>query len=103
MRSSKVRVLLGLAVLYAGWQVWLWLAAPGKISPDFPPAAQRVNILVTLPFPPERFHVQKFQQFGRVSGTEDTSVEVRGVQRSALEAIARIYWVRRIEPLKPGG
>ncbi len=39
--------------------------------------SEKVNILVTLPFPPERFHVQLFQTYGRVSGTQENAVEVR--------------------------
>jgi hypothetical protein len=58
---------------------------------------------VTLPFPPERFHVQLFQSFGRVSGTQGNTIEVRGVKRADFAALARPYWVRRIEPLQPGG
>ena len=48
-------------VAYLAWQLWLTLAAPGKIAPGFPAGAGQVNILVTLPFPPERFHVLLFQ------------------------------------------
>ena len=66
------------------------------------PAAAKVNILVTLPFPPERFHVQLFQTYGRVSGTQDNAVEVRGVKRADL-GLARPYWVKRVEPLPPEG
>jgi hypothetical protein len=40
------------------------------------------------------------QQFGRVSGTQDTSIEVRGVKRDDLSGLARPFWVKRIEPLK---
>jgi len=101
--SRKGRVLLLLAALYLAWQGWLTLAAPGKINADFPHARERVNILVTLSFPPERFHVQIFQGFGRVSGTQDNSIEVRNVKRADLAAVARPYWVRRVEPLKEGG
>jgi len=53
-----------------------------------------------LPFTPDRFHVIAMQQFGRVSGTEDTSIEVRGVKRDDLSSLARPFWVKRIEPLK---
>ena len=53
-------MLLALAAFYLAWQVWLSVAAPGKIA-AFPTGGERVNILVTLPFPPERFHVQQFQ------------------------------------------
>jgi hypothetical protein len=102
LQSRKTQVLLVVAVLYLAWQTWLTLAVPAKIA-DFPIASEKVNILVTLPFPPERFHVQLLQTYGRVSGTQDNAVEVRGVKRADLASIARPYWVRRVEPLPPGG
>ena len=102
LQSRKTHILLTMVVLYLVWQVWLSLAAPGKVA-GFPGASEKVNILVTLPFPPERFHVQLFQTYGRVSGTQDNAVEVRGVKRTDLATIARPYWVSRVEPLQPGG
>ena len=102
LKSRKTHVLLALVVAYLAWQLWLTVAAPGKIAAGLPGGA-RVNILVTLPFPPERFHVQQFQAFGRVSGTQDNTIEVRGVKRADLASLARPYWVRRVEPLPPGG
>ena len=69
LRSRKTHVLLAVAALYLAWQVWLTVAAPGKIA-GFPAGGERVNILVTLPFPPERFHIQLFQTYGtRVRNT----------------------------------
>ena len=103
LRSTKGRIALGVLVSYLCWQVWLSLAAPAKIAPGFKADAQKVNVLVTLPFPPERFHVIAFQKFGRVSGTQDNSIEVRGVNRANLSAVARPYWVMRVEPLSTGG
>ena len=102
LQSRKAHVLLAVAALYVAWQIWLTLAAPGKIA-DFPGGGEKVNILVTLPFPPERFHVQLLQTYGRVSGTQDNAVEVRGVKRADLASIARPYWVTHVEPLPPGG
>jgi hypothetical protein len=103
LRSSKGQLVLAAAVGYALWQAWLTLASPGKIAAGFPDGAERVDILVTLPFPPERFHVQVFQAYGRVSGTQEHAIEVRGVKRADLPAVARPYWVRRVEPLPQGG
>ena len=103
LRSHKARILIALAALVFAWQAWLSLAAPGKIAGSYAPDAERVSILVTLSFPPERFHVQAFQAYGRVSGTEGNSVEVRGVKKSDLAALARPHWVRRVEPLPTGG
>ena len=37
--------------------------------------------------------------YGRVSGTQDDSIEVRGVRLAKLNAVARPYWVKRVEPL----
>ena len=102
LRSRKTHVLLAVAVCYLAWQLWLTIAAPYKIA-DFPNGPEKVNVLITLPFPPERFHVQLFQTYGRVSGTQDNAVEVRGVKRADLATVARPYWVTRVEPLQPGG
>jgi len=102
LKSRKTHVLLVVIFCYFAWQVWLTVAAPGKVA-AFPSGGERVNILVTLPFMPERFHIQQFQTFGRVSGTQDNSVEVRGVRRTDLGAVARPYWVKHVEPLPPGG
>ncbi len=103
LRSTRGRIVIGAAVAYLAWQAWLVLVAPTKIAEGFPDNARRVNVLVTLPFTPERFHVLVFQTYGRVSGTTDNAVEVRGVQKQDLRALARPYWVRHVEPLQPGG
>ena len=100
--SAKGRIALGLLAFYLAWQLFLSLAAPAKIAPGFP-ERERVNALVTLPFAPERFHVLAFQRYGRVSGTGENTVELRGVRRADLAAVARPYWVRRVEPLPTGG
>jgi len=101
--SLRGRIALGALVSYLAWQAWLSVAAPGKIAPGFDTNAEKVNILVTLPFPPERFHILAFQRHGRVSGTQDNSVEVRGVRTADLKNVARPYWVTRVEPLPTGG
>ena len=103
LTSTKGRIVLGMVVAYLAWQLWLSLAAPQKIRPGFTGERPRANVLVTLPFPPERFHVLYFQRYGRVSGTQDNSIEVRGVRFTDLAAVARPYWVRRVEPLPTGG
>jgi hypothetical protein len=102
-RTLRGRVALGALVSYLAWQAWLSAIAPGKIAPGFNADAEKVNILVTLPFPPERFHILVFQRHGRVSGTQDNAVEVRGVRTADLNSVARPYWVSRVEPLPTGG
>jgi len=99
--SRRLHILLAIAGCYLAWQLWLTIAAPQKIA-GLAGESEKVNVLITLPFAPERFHVQRFQTYGRVSGTQENAVEVRGVKRADLKSLARPYWVRRVEPLKPG-
>ena len=97
--SPRTKILAGVIAAMIGWQIWLSMAAAGKIADGIPTDTRRVDVLVTLDFPPERFHIQKFQQIGRVSGTSGNSVQVRGVNRAELSALARPFWVERVEPL----
>lgn len=103
LQSRKGQVLTALLLAYAVWEGWLTLHAPAKVMGPFPGEGEKVNVLVTLPFPPERFHVQIFQGFGRVSGTEANKIEVRGVKRADLTRVARPHWVTSVEPLQQGG
>jgi hypothetical protein len=103
LRSNKGRIVLGVIVAWLGFQFWLTLAAPGKISPALAGASEKVNVQIDLPFVPERFHVLAFQQYGRVTGTDDRSIELRGVKRTDLNAVARPYWVTAVGPIKQGG
>jgi hypothetical protein len=101
--SRRGRIILSALVLYLGWQAWLSIQAPGKIAPDVIHTVSSrgtVDLLVTLPFPPERFHILMFQRYGRVSGTSGNTAEVRGVKVADVTGLARYYWVRRVEPLR---
>ena len=99
LNSWKGRAVVVAVLFYLLWQAWLSLSAPSKIAQSLPPEGDKVDLVVTLPFPPERFHVLVFQRYGRVSGTQENSVEVRGVRREDLRSIARHYWVKKVEPL----
>lgn len=100
VRSTRGRIVIGAVVALVVWKIGLILLAPGKVMPGYTPNARgQVNVLVTLTSTPERFHVLAFQAYGRVSGTQDQSIELRGVQVANLNAVARPYWVKRVEPL----
>jgi hypothetical protein len=103
LRSTKGRVVLGAIAVWACFQLWLTIAAPMKISPELKGNSEKVNIQIELPFTPERFHVQSFQQYGRVAGADDHSIALRGVKRTDLNAVARPYWVTSVGPIKEGG
>lgn len=97
--TPRGKILIAVVGLIVGWQIWLSATAAGKIADGIPEDRRRVDVLVTLNFPPERFHIQKFQQLGRVSGTSGNSVQVRGVNQADITALARPFWVKRVEPL----
>ncbi|MGQ2908101.1 MAG: hypothetical protein ACT6QU_09100 [Aliihoeflea sp.] len=97
--STRGKVVMGVLAAIVAWQVWLSVAAAGKLADGIPQEGRRVDVLVTLPFAPERFHIQKFQSLGRVSGASGNSVQVRGVNRADLRKLARPFWVERVEPL----
>lgn len=100
VRSTRGRIVIGAIIALMLWKAGLVLVAPTKVAPGFTPNARgQVNVLVTLTCTPERFHVLAFQQYGRVSGTQDESIEVRGVSVANLNAVARPYWVKRVAPL----
>ncbi len=103
LSTGRGRVVAGALGLYLAFQLGLTLAAPGKVADELHAGRPRVNVQVTLAFPPERFHVLAMQRFGRVSGTENNSVEVRGVKKDDLNAVARPYWVRSVGPMEEGG
>ena len=103
LRSPKGRIVLGVAAAWALFQLWLTVAAPGKISPELAGSSEKVNVQIELPFTPERFHVLAFQQYGRVSGTDEHSIELRGVKRTDLKTVARPYWVTAVGPIKERG
>jgi hypothetical protein len=101
VRSTRGRIVIGAIIALVVWKTGLALVAPSKVMPGFTPNARgQVNVLVTLRCTPERFHVLAFQQHGRVSGTQDESIEVRGVNVTNLNALARPYWVKRVETLR---
>jgi hypothetical protein len=85
------------------WQGWIAWQAAAKMPADLAPylsSRGTVDLKITLRFPPERFHILMLQRFGRVSGTEGHTVEVRGVPAERIREIARFYWVRQIVPFR---
>lgn len=100
LQSTQGRIVLAGVLVYAVWQVMLGVLAPGKVQEELRSGKSKVNVLVTLPFTPDRFHVMAMQRYGRVSGTDERSIEVRGVKQADLSRLARPYWVTRVETFK---
>lgn len=106
LQSRPGRIIVIGAVIVTSWQGWLSYQAATKMPRDLRvhiSARGTVDLRVTLRFPAERFHILMFQRFGRVSGTEGATVEVRSVPVDRVGAIARLYWVQQITPLRKEG
>jgi hypothetical protein len=101
--SRQARALLAIGLGWAVFEIALSAMAPGKIDGGVPRDRRRVDVVATLRFPPERFHIEHFQKLGRVSRAEGERVEVRGVRADDLERLARPFWVVRVEPLRGQG
>lgn len=99
-RSPRARVVLGVVACWLCFQLWLSVAAPGKVASQLAASAGRVNVTLDLPFTPERFHVLAVQKYGRIAGADEHSINLRGVRVSDLTALARPYWIKKVEPLK---
>ncbi|WP_017590735.1 hypothetical protein [Nocardiopsis ganjiahuensis] len=89
----RIAVVILLVLLYQGW---LSVQAVGKAEPglgDAPDERGRFDVDVVLGFPPERYHFLRLQDHGRVAGTTETTVHLRGVSPAGAEALAREYWI----------
>lgn len=99
LRSKVARPILVLVALIVVYQVWLTLQAAGKVADDVgndPDPNGRFEVDVHLGFAPERFHILKLQDHGRIAGSDGDVVHLRSVSPAGVEALARWYWVEEI-------
>jgi hypothetical protein len=97
--QRTVRFLVVVGALWVGWEAYLAASAPGRLDWRLAAALEReprVNVAVTLGFPPEDFHVRLFQDHGVVSGVRGTTVLLDRARPEDVRRLARYYWVRRI-------
>ena len=98
-----MRTIAVILVLVIAWQVYLSVRAPGRVDPAL--AAEvvlggPVRVSVILNFEPERFHTLFLQDYGRVMGVSGNEVRLRDVRPESVGALARVYWIDRLEPLE---
>jgi hypothetical protein len=99
LRHRTTLFLLAVALAWIGWEAFLELSVSRRLAPEVSRAlgqSPTVNVVVTLGFAPEEFHVRVFQTHGVVSGVQGTAVRLDRVAAADVARIARYYWVRRI-------
>jgi hypothetical protein len=103
VRHRTVRFLIVVVVLVLGWQTYLLVSAGRRLDASLRADLDRggpVNVVITLGFAPEDFHIRVFQSHGIVSGVRGTTVTLSRVPAADVRRIARYYWVQRISPPK---
>ncbi len=103
LHNTGMQTVLVVVLALALFQVWLYAQAPAKIDPRVTTTIAengRANILVELNFPPERYHIQALQNFGRIGGADGNEVTLRNVNQDGIESLARTYWVKSIRLLE---
>lgn len=88
-----------LALLYAGYHLWLSATGAEKLQDSArPPPGARAHFEVMVRFPPEGFHITRMQAIGRLIEVKGTSVFLMDVERNDAIELARNYWVAGMKP-----
>jgi hypothetical protein len=102
LRHTTIRFLLVVGLGLVAFVGYGTLTAPRRIAPALQAELAKgghADIAVVLPFPPEQFHVNLFQQVGTVRGVRGTVVLIGRVPTQEVRRLAHYYWIRRIEPM----
>jgi len=104
LRSATLRRIAVVVLAVLLYQGWIGVQAIGKAEPglgDTPDERGRFDVDVVLGFVPERYHILQLQQHGRIAGTDDMVVHLRGVSPSGVDALAREYWIDSLVAPEP--
>lgn len=101
--QGGVRLLCGvllIGLILYGQSLFGALTAGSRLDPALRDPNGPVNVVVTLDFPPERFHSERLASYGMFAGRAGSvsRIRLRGVTPEALAQLSRIPWVGRIEP-----
>jgi len=106
MRPALARLLAGvvlMAGIVAGPGLYGCATATGRLAPSLQHAGGNVNVQVVLAFQPQAFHQSQLSSYGVFAGRHGNAVYLLNVPANRLRDLASIYWVAKIEPLKPPG
>jgi hypothetical protein len=105
-RPALLRLLAGvvlIAGIVAGPAMYGRATSAGRLATSLQHASGNVNVQVVLPFPPQAFHQSQLSSYGVFAGRHGNTVFLLNVPANSLRDLASIYWIAKIEPLKPPG
>ena len=105
-RPALVRLLVGvvlIAGIVAGPGLYGCATATDRLAPSLQHVNGSANVRVLLAFQPHAFHQSQLSSYGVFAGRHGNSVLLLDVPANRLRDLASIYWIAKIEPLKPSG
>jgi hypothetical protein len=105
MRGPLLSILAGcliVAALIWGPSAYGVLTAGDRLPPRLAGATTPQDVVVTLSFRPEVFHVRELSRYGVFGGTPegDRKVTLLQVPPPNLLALGQLYWIHSIEPAR---
>jgi hypothetical protein len=104
MRAVLLRLFVGVALIVgivAGPGLYGQATANERLAPALQHVHDSVNVRVSLGFQPQAFHQSQLTAYGVFAGRNGNTVMLLHVPVHRLHDLASIYWVSKIEPLKP--
>jgi hypothetical protein len=100
LTHKSALLLLALALVFGGWEGYGQVSSQSRFTPAVHQALagnEPVDVVLSLPFAPEQFHVKLLQRYGTVSGVQSNTVIVRRVPPDKLKELGKSYWIERID------
>jgi len=99
--KNEFVVILIITIVYLSWSGYNSIHANSKINNDLKKSMEKQEkielVIVQLNFEAEGFHIRYFQQFGRVTKVEGSSVYIRSIKSEDVKNIAKKYWVKKVQ------
>jgi hypothetical protein len=105
-RPALVRLIVGvvlIAGIVTGPGLYGRATAAGRLAPSLQHVTGYANVRVLLDFQPQAFHESQLTSYGVFGGAHGNTVFLLDVPANRLGDLASIYWVTKIEPLRPAG